>query len=628
MLDPRGHAGSRDSRRTSQIVYNSGFINRLGDAAPSIYAQYRPYSSAANLTLSKGWKAFKAELKGSKLYFYKTPNDRSAAIKELFPTAIVPALEDGEADGEADASEDAMLGRGRNDGAAGRKKRAYWGRRTHPDLSRGDNGIEKGTFEALLHEAVFATTFLRPATEDGEQGASSGEPRRPQWKDFSSAILLCLPLLIGREIFENEFTRLCDNLVSGTDENTRDFERSCVSWMAGKYLQYHGAPADEAGWDDWQKETIPNFSGKEGSTSKPISAPGSIPSLSLAGSTFSSGLGTFAPRLADDPKMASLMEALGPVGCPNTASPVKPLPPRQQRPQHPFADSNKHRVWTLLAQESFTREVLSLLDPVTTAHSLRVFHQRALQQLPDDIRADHILKTDREPGASDQGAGTSTGPSPSVSLPLFGSDDQPHWLTKLLLMQILGADSPNSSGEERNSSSRTHSRSEVISMWALIGELCRVGGDECSWMAISAALFSRPVARLGKAWRRVDRQSNMAVESWIYPGGDGQVALVSEPILTPWGGDVRERAKHSLEQARGERTDEFWAVKPLLDTRDLFEGIRMKTSLCRRNSVKDDLPPDVEKLLNFWQDFVGEKGGQNFLAAKFQRFVCMVGIPR
>ncbi|KAG2142278.1 uncharacterized protein EDB93DRAFT_1088823 [Suillus bovinus] len=627
MLKPDSH-DSRDSRRTSQIVYNAGFINRMGDAAPSIYAHYRPYSTATNLTLSKGWKAAKAELKGSKLYFYKVPSDRSAAIKELFPTEIVPALEEGEMEGEADNLDDLRASRGRDDGTGGRKKRAYWGRRTHPDLVHGDSGIEKGTFEALSHEAVFATTFLQPSIEGEVQGASTGEPRRSEWRDFCSAVLLCLPILVGRESFENEFTRLCENLVSGAEERTKDFERSCVSWMAGEYLRYHGTPADEPGWDVWRKETIPAFSWNESSASgmpkststQAVFAPSPNPGIyspSMTGTTFSPNLGTFSPRPGDDAKMVSLMEALG-TGLQASASPVKPLPSRQQRSQHPFTDP-KQRVWTLLTQDGFTREVLSLLDPTTVAHSLRVFHQRILQQLPDNLTADHILKADSDPIASpDSGDCAPAGSSPSAAL--FGSDDRPHWLTRLLLMQILGADSSCSSGVERNASSRTHSRSEVISMWARIGELCRVAGDECSWMAISAALCSRPVARLSKAWRRADRQSIMSVESWIYPGGDGQVAFINGPLLTPWGGEVRDRAKYFLEQAREERTDEVWAAKPLLQTRNLFEGFRTKISLCPRNTLTDNLPHDVEKLLSFWQDFAEEKGNQSsILASKFQR---------
>ncbi|KAJ7048568.1 hypothetical protein C8F01DRAFT_1276849 [Mycena amicta] len=44
----------------------------------------------------------------------------------------------------------------------------------------------------------------------------------------------------------------------------------------------------------------------------------------------------------------------------------------------------------------------------------------------------------------------------------------------------------------------THSRSEIITVWARVGELCRAAGDECSWRVIAAALCSAPVARLDK----------------------------------------------------------------------------------------------------------------------------------
>ncbi|KAG6850889.1 hypothetical protein C0991_009945, partial [Blastosporella zonata] len=113
---------------------------------------------------------------------------------------------------------------------------------------------------------------------------------------------------------------------------------------------------------------------------------------------------------------------------------------------------------------------------------------------------------------------------------LFGTDDNPHWLTKLLLLQILGADtstgiahqgqsqtppqeqqqqqqaltSPGRKSEDvfrtlvntpnanpqpslPPSISRTQSRTEVISVWARVGELCRLAGDECSFRAIAAA---------------------------------------------------------------------------------------------------------------------------------------------
>jgi GTPase-activating protein BEM2 len=123
--------------------------------------------------------------------------------------------------------------------------------------------------------------------------------------------------------------------------------------------------------------------------------------------------------------------------------------------------------------------------------------------------------------------------------PLFGTDDQPHWLTKMLLMQILGNDTPMgqvaaaqavaAAGNSHLASpghksedgfpqpSCSHSRSEVISAWVRVGELCCIASDECSWRAIMAAICSKPVTRLDKVWKRVDMQAVGMVELWVYP---------------------------------------------------------------------------------------------------------------
>jgi hypothetical protein len=130
-----------NSKRTSQIVYNSGFINRLTE----LPASHHPYH-APNLTLAKGWKPFKLELKGPKLFFYKPPSDRSAAVRDLFPIDLVPALVEEEEDQEGDKAGDQWdMPRprrvsGKEEGTPTRKKRAYWGRGTHPELVHGERG--------------------------------------------------------------------------------------------------------------------------------------------------------------------------------------------------------------------------------------------------------------------------------------------------------------------------------------------------------------------------------------------------------------------------------------------------------------------------------------------------------
>jgi len=624
------------SRRTSQITYHSGFINRLTDAAPILSGYQRPYSTAANCTLAKGWKPFKAELKGSKLYFYKPPSDRSAAIKELFPAGIIPPTLEDEAIAELEVSEDVgRSGRGREDvvGSIGRKKRAYWGRRTHPELVVSEGHIVKGTFEALLHEAVFATTFTVPAADGNSKSAECfADGRSPEWKDFTSAIVLCLPSFVDRSKFENEFTRLCSNLLNGADEDTKDAERSRVIWMAQEYLRYYDTPSDESGWREFASSTIPNFNinplSTNGGMPKSVSTqaiytPSPNPNLGSpqmnVTSVISPNLGTFSPRPPDG-KMASLMEALGTPGVPST-SPGKPLNPRQQCPQLPFADAAERppRIWAMLAQDGFSREILSLLDPHLIAFSLQTFHRRAFQDLPANLTVDHVLGADTSPGASDNTGEVQTELPHSAKF--YGSDEHPHWLTKLLLMQILGSDSSNTNNSHLDRTSRTHSRSEVISIWARVGELCRIAGDECSWKAISVALCSRPVARLTKAWRRADRQSVIAVESWIYPENDGHVATAREPTTTAWAGDTKEQMRYELDRARNE-VDEHWATEPLLKARNLFEGFRTRFALCSRMPIKTaSLPPDITKLVSLWEDLSGEKNVQSAFSLKFQRYV-------
>ncbi|KAG6382111.1 hypothetical protein JVT61DRAFT_754 [Boletus reticuloceps] len=623
----------RVSRRTSQITYSSGFINRLTDAAPMIQAYQRPYSTAVNFTLAKGWKPFKAELKGSKLYFYKPPSDRSAAIKELFPTGVVPPSLENAAVEELEIPEEVgKAGRGREDGVGsiGRKKRAYWGRRTHPELVVSEGHIVKGTFEALVHEAVFATTFVVSVDENSDSVEHFSDGRRPEWKDFSSAVILCLPSLADRPRFENEFTRLCSNLVDGADDASKETERTRVIWMAQEYLRYYGTPTDESGWREFTSGAIPNVDLNPLSTNSGVPKSVSTQAIYTPSPNPNSGspqmdavvspnLGAFSPRPPDS-KMASLMEALGAPGVTPTSS-GKPLNPRQQRSQLPFPDTVERppRIWAMLAQDGFSREILSLLDPHLIASSLQTFHRCAFKDLPNNLTVEHVLGPDLSPGASDEADEAQTELPHSTKF--FGSDDHPHWLTKLLLVQILGSDSSSTHSSHLDRTSRTHSRSEVISIWARVGELCRTAGDECSWKAISAALCSRPVARLMKVWRRADRQSVIAVESWIYPENDGHVATAREPMVTAWGGDANQQMRYELDRARNE-VDEHWATEPLLNAKNIFESLRTRFALCSRMPIETDSASlDIAKLVAHWDGLSEGKGAQNAFYLKFQRYV-------
>lgn len=627
------------SKRASQIVYNAGFINRLTE----LPASHHPYH-APNLTLAKGWKPFKLELKGSKLFFYKPPGDRAAAVRELFPVGLVPAIEEEDEGGDKEAvgaGDELLPGAKRlnakEDAPPMRKKRAYWGRGTHPNLVHGGAGVEKGTFEALVHEAVFATTFLKSLTDKAER-----DKQYAQWRDFASAVLLCLPSMVGFAKFENEFTRYCAYLVSGnaadTGTDAKKEERARVMWLAGEYIRCHGGPTEAEEWEEWRTDTIPEFSAH--SDEKPTAEMTTSastqaiytrsPNMSIDSPLFSPNLGTFSPRPEDSDKMASLMEALAGPAVPTSPSGAKPPAFHQQR----GGSVNNSRIWAALDREGLSREVLLMLDPHLIARSLGLFHRSALQEIPENLTAQYIIGSETTINSNNKHLSlpleTTDGSAPSVSS-LFGSEKSPHWLTKILLMQILGVDTSTGSltspqlssaraSEDRQvqTTSRTHSRSEVISVWARIGELCRLAGDECSWRAIAAALCSRPVARLDKAWKRVSADALSIVDSWVYPGADGECAGVQDPRITPWGGDVKDRIKEALERSRGDG-GEGWLVGPLTRVREMFEGTRTMFSLCPRRSLRESAESgeDVNRLMTFWGDLCAGNVRSGTLGSKF-----------
>jgi hypothetical protein len=246
--------------------------------------------------------------------------------------------------------------------------------------------------------------------------------------------------------------------------------------------------------------------------------------------------------------------------------------------------------------------------------------------------------------------------------PLFSSDKHPHWLTKLLLLQILDAEklqagtprsaivspmyTPGSSGyqvvppvpplpqqqNQRPETSRTHTRSEAIAFWARVGEFCRMGGDECSWRAIQTALCSRPIARLEKAWKRVDESAIGLVEGWVYDNaedeeGEGK-GVVVEPRVSCWGGDGRAKAGELMKKAAGfpglDDAATCYAVPDLLAASRIFEVFRTRFLLCSRKIFEDDVEVaeegDMGKMVEAWRVVAqGEQGGLG-TARRFQRY--------
>ena len=559
-------------------------------------------SGNGGLALAKGWKPFKVVLKGSKLYFYKPPSDRSTAVKELFPTELVVTLNeedvpDNDVEKPKEAGSRGGKGKERDDG---RRKRAFWGSSTHPSLVLTDGVVEGGTYEALVHEAVFHTTFRNDEGSPDQSELSSSQSS--SLCDFSSAIVCALPSAIDRAQFEIEFRRCCSMLVdtSGADTTKQEKARKKVHWLADLYVTYHGTPIDGAAWDTWCSATIPNVQLGD-VASKPAGLPQStstqalfapspeMPSTSPAGLAGSPDLGAFSPRPGGSDRMMSLLDALGDR-------------PQQKRSASTFTKTLQNS----LDRGGFSRDILMSLDTHVVARSLYVHNLQALQNAPHNVTVASCLNAEQ----ADTIEVESVAPNANTRSPLdafFGTDEHPHWLTKLILLQILISESPTfqssqfpgRSVDERHP--RTPSRSEVVSAWARIGEVCRRTGDECSWRAIFAALTSRPIARLDKIWKRVDGDALRVVQSWVYPLEGAEASRTVEPKTIPWVGDRVSLLHSALEAVSKGETGEL-AVDQMYAAWRAFDSLRTDFSLAFRkgDTERHNDAEDVEALAAQW----------------------------
>ncbi|KAI1790396.1 hypothetical protein LXA43DRAFT_891223 [Ganoderma leucocontextum] len=599
-------------KRSSQMVHQSGFINRMSDFSPEMLgsrAHHAYMSGQSQAALAKGWKPYKLVLKGSKLHFYKPPSDRATGIRELFPTELVADLPDADADPDFSMSadtQDSEMGMGGRGGGRGKgrddagRRRAYWGRGTHPALVLVGGEVQRGSTEAIVHEAVFATTFVVPSADGPGPGSGPSMRYKPEWREFASAVVLCLPALVGRGAFETEFCRCCTNLVGGAEHDVKQEELERVRWLASKYLDYYRLPANQEVWDSWCKDTIPGFSFSASAAHDSVSHTLSTETPELS----SAGLGPEVSPRPNNSKMQSIIEALGETN-------LQPAPP-------PPSSLSPESLRNALEDEGLSRDVLLNIDPTLIARSLFVYERPALQKVPTNFTADYVLSVgSREPGES-----------PSLR-PFLGSDEQPHWLTRIVLIQVLvpepaGAASSNDVNGRNSAASRAHSRSEVISAWVRVGEASRRGGDDCSWRAIMSALCSRPIARLDKVWKRVDPEALSVAQAWaqIVVRGDQPNDALTATLIYPWAGDADRDVREALEKARCGEGEE-WAVGCLRSVRERFDELRNTFASCTQRCEADTAvsaseAPAVDVLVKHWHILTADTESRG-LASKFLR---------
>ncbi|EJD46910.1 hypothetical protein AURDEDRAFT_123741 [Auricularia subglabra TFB-10046 SS5] len=600
---------SVDPRRTSQIIHISGFLNRH----PSITsAGAAPLSQNA---LAKGWKPFKVVVKGSKLLCYKPPGDRTNAIKELFPQGTVAAIEE-EADEEPKSSPVESRARAR---------RAYWGRAKHPELVLGaDGSVHRGTAEALVHECVHATT------------AATGDEA---WRLFASAVLLCLPLIVGREKFEGDFRRYAERMLGDGDAEQLAGLRQRVAWLVGRYLQHHFVPADPRqhanelkDWHEWcvgkdvglLDESYPTLASRllpsaatNGAIELSITEPSPATPVQPAWMQ-SPNVNVFSPRPPDMSKMPSVASAIAVSSASMATLPSGPLYTPTSPSKSTTTIAVNPAVWQSLATEGLTRDVVLEIPERAITNSLRVYFGGALGSVLGGASEDWVGDARQRLRSADV---LFAGPAPKLR-DFAGSENTPHWLTLHIMGQILsfgggGMKSfSGSAGVSADLGKGVASRAEVVGRWVRVGEQAKAEGDECTWRAICAALCSRPVARLERLWRRVDPSIRRTVANWtsILSESDERVILGTQKkpaaaAKIPWVGDLPEQARNILESAKtgGAAKGDEWEVEMLLNVDRLVDQVVERFALCDAqvgSPAEGDvrLPDeDMARLIQLWE---------------------------
>jgi hypothetical protein len=548
------NASIGDRKRDSQTILCQGFLQRKGDYAPppmlpstsapppSIPSHLRSHSHSQSLSqsltqsltqshagpsapqlrstksevdLQRGWKPYRAALKGSKLYLHKLPGDLSATAKQLFPTGIVVGATDTEPIEEG-----------------GRKKqRAFWGTggTSHPGLlvavdatGKGKGKVVGGTLEALVHELIFATTFV--GTKDGDR--DEGVPSIPTLEDldpetpydtFLETLLLVWPFLpFSPSQSASELDR-CSGLAIRTalEAMRKDPEESEASTSAlgerlekivriicdkypeglmrreGKVTEWRMVvgelvkqlstlPVEEGGDVEERRKSLADLLEKASSKSPAVQVAGltewtsdvARPTFGRAGSSSSAGSG---------------------------ASPTKS---KKRLPLEPG-------LTTTMSAQTFLS-----LDPALFAAQIHIFHLDRLGAITTFVSTSrHILRTAAIMLVTDPNSNQSA----ITSLFSF-STSKPHFLTRLVLQTILPAHTYSSASNllSLNANSARDVRAMVITRWIDIGEDLRARGDTAGWAAIAIALSSRAVARLEETWRSMHRDTVQIVrQQWV-----------------------------------------------------------------------------------------------------------------
>lgn len=562
---PSTGSNEGDRRRDSQTVLCQGLLQRKGDyvpttgrplQSPSAASALSPASSSPGVSqpsgsyfaprtpspllrspkgevdLHRGWKPYRAILKGSKLYLHKLPGDLSATAKHVFPSTVVdpatltPAASPSLGGASPSLGEDGLK----------KKQRAFWGTgaSSHPGLVLAEAGADGpkvlgGTMEALVHELVVGTSFVvsKPpptvivgADGDEEEGrVASPEPAFQDSRDesetpydaFLATLLLVWPALpFSPSQAASELDRCAGLAVRAAgDAASKDAESSrTTSDALAKRLRLIITTVCDKFPQDLRR------------TEKGRVVPSE---LMTALEEIVRQLRTLEPDGADFDALATTIETTfgGSNGLKTKSKPLTewaPLPSTPQARSTSSGSTSPTKTRKRLPSEqdlpsTMTAQSFLQLDPVAFAVQVHLFHLDRLAAISGNISTPrHLLRTASlilsTEGSTKQTAITS----------LFSfSPSSPHFLTRCALQTILSTTSSNGNMlfSPAHASSPSEARAAVLGHWVAVGEELKRRGDAAGWVAVASALCCRAVARLEESWRSLSAEKVEIVrEQW------------------------------------------------------------------------------------------------------------------
>ena len=654
-------------KRDSQTILCQGFLQRKADYSPAALASTSgpsPLSStyplpsvpgsnsqqakstmirkssasttaSAEIDLQRGWRPFKVILQGSKLYLFKIPNgELNNTVKSLFPTTIVidsespviPVLPSPRIAGNANSNLDEF--------GARKKQRAFWGtgKVHHPGLVVSEGkGKEKevvtgGSLEALVHELVFATTFL---------DAPTGSPAPDQFSDSFEEVVASREATINLDSREREYEKFLNTLLTfwpflpTFTPKSFSLELDRCSVLGVRTIVEAHAKDPTAGLTkesaqllgrrlelilhglilSFSEDLLMKYEGSDvkDAVRELIRLLGNLEEIYLVEGEPKIALelaGTLS-RVLDSPSKAAAVLATewtnarlgnGRNGSSSTnLNSTSSTPVPNSSPTKP-----KKKLSPTPANQEFESAPLGFLnhsnllnfDALHLAQQIRLFHQDryiAVVSGVDGIRR-MILKNANSLSVEKE----NTRSAPILSLFSF-SPSRPSYLARIIYSTIF----PSPSATLLNLVTRI----KIIERWISVAEELRTLADASGYVAVASTICSPAVARLSETWKSIDtakidliRNEWVPILAGLRVVGDDGIERTKSLVLdggVPYWGDVLEATSRTLKDSKHRAEDDNATVdlNPFYALREAFQDIESTTKELSGDST---IRPDSE----------------------------------